>query len=536
MFTVLGRGLRLSLLVLAFFICSYAFAQDYGDAIVVGSIADARTLIPILASDSASSDACGMIFNGLVKYDKDINLVGDLAESWKIKKGGRVLIFYLRKNVTWHDGHPFTAHDVEFTYKKLIDPKIKTPYSGDFERVKAFRVLDNYRIKITYKEPFAPALSSWGMPIIPKHLLENEDLNTTKFSRHPIGTGPYKFKSWLTQEKIELVSNHNYFERRPFIDRYIFRVIPDESTIFLELQTQGLDSVGLTPLQYTRQTDTPFFKKHYRKFRLPSFGYTYLGYNLNSPKFKDKRVRQALNYAVDKQEIIKIVLLELGKVSTGPFSPESWAFNKNVIPVHYDPQKAKKLLNEAGWVDSNHDGWLDKEGEIFEFTIITNQGNEERIKVAQIIQQRLKDVGIRVKIKIVEWSVFLTEFIDKRKFEAVLLGWSLSRDPDNYDIWHSSKTKESEFNFIGYKNEEVDKLLIQARKTFDQKKRKAYYYKIHQILYDEQPYMFLYVPDNLSILHNRFQGVKPAPIGIGYNFIDWWVPKAQQKYKIKYNY
>ncbi|MDD5166237.1 MAG: peptide-binding protein [Candidatus Omnitrophica bacterium] len=519
--------------MVAFFIYGSVFAQDYGDAIVAGSIADARTLIPILASDSASSEVSSMVFNGLVKYDKDINLIGDLAESWEIKNDGLVIVFHLRKNILWHDGQPFTAGDVEFTYKKLIDPNTKTPYSGDFERVKSFEVLDDYTVKVTYKEPFAPGLSSWGMPVIPKHLLKTEDLNVTKFSRRPIGTGPYKFKSWKAQDKIELESNRNYFEKRPYIDRYIYRVIPDESTIFLELQTQGLDSVGLTPLQYTRQTDNPFFKKYYRKFRIPSFSYVYLGYNLNNPKFSDLRVRQALNYAVDKAEIIKIVLLGLGEVATGPFIPQGWAYDKNVLPAPFDPQKAVKLLNEAGWVDSNGDGWLDKNGEPFEFTIITNQGNEERIKVAQIIQRRLKDIGIRVKIKIIEWSVFLTEFIEKKKFEAVLLGWSLSRDPDNYDIWHSSKTKEGEFNFIGYKNEEVDRLLVEARRTFDQEKRKAYYQAIQRILYTEQPYMFLYVPDSLFILHSRFQGVKPAPIGIGYNFIDWWVPKSQQKYKIR---
>jgi peptide/nickel transport system substrate-binding protein len=245
----------------------------------------------------------------------------------------------------------------------------------------------------------------------------------------------------------------------------------------------------------------------------------------------DKRVRLALNYAVDKSEIIRMVLLGLGRPSSGPFVPESWAYNKDVEPASFDPLKAKELLKEAGWQDRDGDGWLDKDKEKFEFTIITNQGNEERAKVAQIIQRRLKDIGISVKIKIVEWSVFLTEFIDKRNFEAVLLGWSLGREPDNYDMWHSSKTKDGEFNFIGYKNEEVDRLLIEARQTFDQEKRKACYRQIHRIIYQEQPYMFLYVPDSLSALNNRFQGVKLEPIGIGYNFIDWWVPKDKQRYK-----
>jgi peptide/nickel transport system substrate-binding protein len=528
---ILGSLLKLSLLAVVFFIpATLCFPQDYGDAMVTGSIADARTLIPILASDSASSSICEMLFNGLVKYDKDLRLIGDLAESWEVKEEGLVIIFHLRKNVFWHDGQPFTAADVEFTFQKLIDPKVRTPYSGDFERVKSLEVIDDYTVKVSYKEPFAPGLSSWGMPIIPKHLLGDADLNNTPFQRRPVGTGPYKFKSWKTQEKVELKANDQYFEKRPYLDRYISRVIPDESTIFLELQTQGLDSAGLTPLQYTRQTDTLFFKQNYGKFKLSSFSYTYLGYNLNNSKFSDKRIRQALNYAVDKNEIIKIILLGLGRVANGPFVPESWAYNPRVKPAIFDPVLAKKLLRDCGWVDTNADGWLDKAGEAFEFTIITNQGNEERIKVCEVIQRRLKDIGIRVKIKVVEWSVFLTEFIDKRNFEAVLLGWSLPREPDNFDIWHSSKTKEGEFNFTAYKNTEVDNLLVQARRTFDEAKRKEYYQRINELLYEEQPYMFLYVPDSLSVLHKRFCGVKPAPIGIGYNFIEWWVPRSEQRY------
>jgi peptide/nickel transport system substrate-binding protein len=521
---------RLSFLMIAFFIYGGALAQDYGDAYVSGSIADARTLIPILASDSASSEICGMIFNGLVKYDKDVSLSGDLAESWEIRDEGLTIIFHLRKNVSWHDGAPFTAADVEFTYSQLIDPAVKTPYSGDFERVESFEVVDDYTVKVKYKEPFAPGLSSWGMPIMPRHLLEKQDLSNTPFSRHPVGTGPYLFKSWRSQEKIELAANHGYFEKRPYIDRYISRVIPDEATMFLELQTQGIDSCGLTPLQYLRQTNTAFFRKHFRKFNLPNFSYIYLGYNLSNPLFSDRRVRQAFNYAVNKKEVIDMALLGLGRPLTGPFIPDSWAYNDAVSEAAFDRKKAGELLKEAGWADDNADGWVEKEGKIFEFTIITNQGNQERIKVAEIIQRQLGGIGVKVKIKVVEWSVFLTEFINKKNFEAVLLGWSLSRDPDNFDIFHSSKTREGEFNFVGYRNQEVDALLVEARRVFDQEKRRSYYHKIHQVIYDDQPYMFLYAPDNLSILNARFNGIKPAPLGIGYNFIEWWVKKQEQRY------
>jgi len=533
--------ISIPLMLAVFFLSSPLIAENsqmlsegepaYGDAIVVSSIGDAHSLVPILASDSASSDICGMLFNGLVKYDKDVNIVGDLAESWDILDDGLVIVFHLRENVKWHDGAAFTARDVEFTYKKLISPAVKTPYGGDFERIKSLDIVDEHTVKVTYKEPFAPALSSWGMWIMPEHLLKNEDLNKTTFSRNPIGTGPYKFKSWKTGEKIELVSNREYFEGRPYIDRYIYRIIPDEATIFLELQTNGVDLALLTPLEFTKQTNNKFFQTHYRKFEYPSFGYTYMGYNLSDPRFQDVRVRQAINYAVNKDEIINTVLFGLARITTGPFMLDSWAYNKDVKPAPYNVEEAKRLLKEAGWADTNKDGWLEKDGKLFEFTVLVNQGNTDRLRCAEMIQRYLKEVGIKMKIRVLEWGAMIHEFINKRRFEAVLMGWFLSRDPDNYDIWHSSKIREGEFNFIGYKNDEVDRLLVEGRLTFDRQKRAEIYHGIHRIVNDDQPCLFLYSPEVLPILNKRFRGVEVSPIGIGYNFIKWYVPKDEQKYR-----
>lgn len=501
----------------------------YGDTIIEAGIGDARTLVPILASDSASGQICSMVFNGLIKYDKNLMLTGDLAENWQVNKDGLEIIFNLRKNVKWHDGAPFTAEDVEFTYKSLINPQVRTPYSGDFEKVQSLEIIDDYKIKVTYKEAFSPGLSSWGMNIMPKHILENEDLNNTAFARNPIGTGPYKFKDWKTQEFITLVANDDYFEGRPYIDKYIFKVIPDPATMFLELQSLGIDSMGLTSLQYARQTDTPFFKNKYQKFRYQGFSYTYMGYNLNNEKFSDVRIRSAINHAVNRKELIDGILLGLGTECTGPFALRSWAYNKNVKPAVYSPKKSLELLKQAGWVP-NKEGFLQKNGEIFEFTIVTNQGNEARKHVAEIIQRRLQEIGMKVKIKVVEWSAFINEFVNKRNFDAILMGWSLSLDPDMYDIWHSSKTRPGEFNFVGYANKEVDMLLENGRREFDQGKRQEIYHRIHELIDQDQPYLFLYNPDSLPVISSRIKGIKVAPAGISYNFIKWYVPKSLQRY------
>ena len=376
-----------------------AGSPAYGDTIISASIGDATTLIPIVASDSASHDICGLVYNGLIRYDKDLNIIGELALNWDIEEEGRVIVFNLRRDVKWHDGLPFTAEDVKFTYEKLIDPKVRTPYSGDFLKIESLEIIDPYKIKVTYRQPFSPALSSWGMWIMPKHILENEDLNKTRFGRSPVGTGPYKFLSWKSGQRIDLVANDEYFKGRPYVDRYVYKIIPDTATMFLELQAEALDTMALTPLQYRRQTSSDFFKAAYNKFKYPSFGYAYLGYNLLNDKFKDKIVRQALNYAVNKEALIYGVLMGLGRVCTGPFVPESWAYDKQLKPSGYDPLKAKDMLAQAGWSDTDGDGVIEKDGEIFEFTILTNQGNDLRKRAVEIIQHQLGAIGIKVKIK-----------------------------------------------------------------------------------------------------------------------------------------
>jgi len=502
----------------------------YGDIIVEGSIGDASNLIPILSSDATSHSISGLVFNGLVKYDKDLNIVGDLAESWDISNDGLVFTFHLRKGVTWHDGNPFTAADVLYTYRVTVDPATPTAYAGDFLKVKKAEVIDPHTFRVTYDTPFAPALSSWGATILPRHLLEGNDITKSPLSRHPIGTGPFIFKDWVTGQKIVLTSNHDYFEKRPYIDGYIMRIIPDMATMFLELRAKGIDQMNLTPLQHTRQTENNLFRNNFNKYRYLAFAYTYLGYNLENPMFADKRVRQAISYAINKEEIIRGVLLGLGKIATGPFKPGTWTYNPDVRRYHYNPEEAKRLLAQVGWRDTDGDGLLDRDGTPFEFEIVTNQGNEVRAKCAEIIQRRLADIGIKVKIRIIEWAAFINDFINKRRFDATILGWTITLDPDLYDVWHSSKTKPGELNFISYRNEEVDELLEKGRSTFERAERKRCYVRIQEILAEEQPYTFLYVPDSLPIISARFRGISPAPLGISYNFIKWYVPRAEQRY------
>jgi len=501
-----------------------------GDSLVEGTIGEASTLIPLLATDSSSHAVAGQIYNGLVKYDKNLNIVGDLAESFDISKDGLTITFHLHHGVKWHDGAPLTSGDVLYTYQVTIDPKTPTAYAEDFKQVKSITAPDSYTIRVTYESPFAPALASWGMNILPAHLLEGKDITRSPLARNPVGTGPYRFKEWVSGQKIVLEANKDYFEGRPYIDRYIYRIIPDSSTMYMELKAGALDLMALTPVQYARQTASKSFTSRFNKYRYPSSSYLYMGYNLRHPLFKDKRIRQAMTAAINKDELIQGVLFGMGQRAHGPIVPGRWAYNPAVKDIGYDPKHAAELLAQAGWKEKNGDGILVKDGKPFKFTILTNQGNQQRLMTAQIIQQRLGQVGIDVKIRIVEWAAFLKEFVNKGNFEVVLLAWSISQDPDMFDVWHSSKNKPGELNFIGFNNPEVDRLLIEGRSTFDIEKRKRAYFRIQEILADEQPYTFLYVPDALPVVSSRIRGVEPAPAGIGHNQIKWYVPKNEQVY------
>jgi len=504
----------------------------HGDALLEGSIGDATNLLPMLSSDTASHGIANLVFNGLLKYDKNIELTGDLAERWDVSEDGAQITFHLRKGVTWHDGTPFTAGDALFTYELMVDPKTPTAYANDFLQVEKAEVPDDYTFRVTYRRPFAPGLPSWGMGIVPAHLLKGEDITRTPLAREPVGTGPYVFQRWIQGQELLLRANPDYFEGEPYITEHKVRIIPDLATMFLELRAGGVDLMGLTPLQFKRQTVDQDFQSRFNRYTYLASNYTYMGFNLLDPKFQDKRVRQAIAHAINKEQIIEGVLLGLGEPASGPYKPGSWVHNPDVKQYPHDPERARLLLAEAGWSGGHADGILRKEGQPFRFTILTNQGNETRQKTGVIIQSNLKQIGLDVQLRSIEWAAFLKEFVDKKNFEALILGWTIPPDPDLFDVWHSSKNRPGELNFISYRNEEVDRLIEQGRYTFDEDLRRQSYHRIQEILAEDQPYVFLYVPQALVAVSSRVHGIEPAPIGLGHNRVKWFVPKNQQKYRI----
>ncbi|MCD6311843.1 MAG: peptide-binding protein, partial [Elusimicrobia bacterium] len=505
--------------------------HNSGATIVFSSIGDASYLNPVLAGDSASAEINDLVFNGLVKYDKNLVLTGDLAESWEVSGDGKTIIFKLRKNVKWHDGEPFTSADVVFTYECLVNPDIISPRSGRFKMIKSVTAPDDYTLVVKYARAYSPALESWGLGIIPRHIFDKEDFQKNPANRNPVGTGAYKFVKWVSGEKIILEKNKEYFEETGNITRIIYRIIPDSSVQFLELKKQGIDSMGLTPHQYKFKTGDDEFNKNYSKFRYTAFQYAYLGYNLANTLFKDRMVRRAIAHAIDKKAIVDSVLLGCGQEIAANYPPSSWAYNPDAEKLDYDPGKARMLLSEAQWKDSDGDGVRDKNGREFSFTLLTNQGNKMREEAATIIQSQLKEVGIDVNIRILEWATLINRHIDSRDFDAVVLGWSLAVDPDCYSLWHSSEVRPGGFNFISYSNPAVDSLIEKGRRSFDREERRKIYGEIQNIIAADQPCCFLYAPDSLSVVASRFHGIEQTKAGISHNFLKWFVPEHMIKYK-----
>jgi ABC-type transport system substrate-binding protein len=425
-----------------------------------------------------------------------------------------VIVFHLRPNVKFHDGHVFDADDVKFTYEAIMDPKNLSPRLSDYEPVKKVEVIDPLTVKIVYKYLYSPAIGTWAVGILPEHLLNEEALRNeavrrrmdpdkfsmrqSLFNRHPIGCGPFVFKEWKSDEYILLDHFRSYWEGEPNYKRYSYRIIPDPLTQEMEFYSGTLDTYNVQPHQVKRLENDP----RYQNFSGLSFGYTYIGYNMRRQPFDDRRVRMALGMAIDVEKIIRYVLYAQAERITGPFPKQTDYYDQNIKPLPYDPEGALRLLGEAGW-KRNPEGWLVKDGKRLQFTLITNSGNDIRKAVMAIVQNEWRQIGIDVRTDLLEWSVFIQERVNKLDFDALVLGWQMGIEPDLYQIWHSSQTHPYQLNFVGFKSAEADGLIIKIRQEYNHERQVAYCHQLHEIIASEQPYTFLYVGRWTAILDKR---------------------------------
>ncbi len=509
------------------------YPSQSGGTFIDATIGEPSGLIYMVAGESAAGAISSNIFNKLLKYDKNLDLEGELAESWQVSSDQKTITFKLKPNLKWADGKPLTSADVLWTWRIVIDEKTRSPYASDYQLVKKAEAPDALTFSVTYEQTYAPALDSWaGLQILPKHLLEGQDLRTSTFARKPIGSSYYKLDSWTHGENLKLSRNPASVLGQAKIDNLVTRIIPDRAAQFLELMADNIDSMGLDPITFSRII--PARKELQKKLNLyKELGnsYTYMGFNLKHKPFDDVRIRKAINYAINKQEIIDGVYLGLGIDIASPYKPGTRWSNPNLKPYAYDPAKAKALLKEAGFVDSDGDGIVERDGKPFTFEVLTNNGNNEREKSVVIIQRKLKEIGIDIKVRKIEWATFINRFINTGDFDVVVLAWGLGLDPDQFSIWHSSQQKPGQFNFIGYNNSTIDKLLEQGRLELNPDKRMKIYHEFARVLLEDSPIVYLSAGYGLNAIHKRVKGIADPipPAGVGFESEKWFIPQPLRR-------
>ena len=541
-----------------------------GDWLVIHSLSDPEQLNPLTSNDASSSEVLGFIFESLLTRDpRTLEFKPYLAEARpEISNDKLSYTFKIRRDVRFQDGRPATGEDVLFSLKVIKCPLVNAPFLRVyFNSVVDAQLLDPYTIRFLTKEPYFLNESVLGQSIIvlPRHHYDPDNLlkdisirdllkdpsqlneNVRKFAdnfnrnynRNPMGSGPYKFYRWKTGQEVELIRDPNYWGMgkpgidQAYLDRIKFRVVNNMDAALIRLKSGSLDYMEvLQPVQHVRGTGSERFKREFEKYEYYAPTYSYIGWNNDHPIFRDKRVRQAMTYFTDRQQIVKSVLFGLGEVVDSHiylFRPE---YDKSLRSYPFDPQKGLALLNEAGWSDTDGDGVLDKviDGKKvpLRFEIKVNAGNAVRKSVALVLLDELKKHGVAASVRELDWTIFLND-VKNHHFDAVVLGWQMSTtEPDAYQVWHSSQAANKGSNAISYRNGRVDQILEQYRREFDAQKRIQLYKEFQQIIHEEQPYTFLYVAKRVSAVHRRFQGVKVFPDGL--RPIDWWVPLARQKY------
>ena len=504
-----------------------------GRDLVVGLGGDATSLNPVVATDGVSYTVEWPIFDSLLELDQSLNVKPLLAESWETSRDGLTYTFKLKKGVTWHDGKPFTARDVAFTFYSVLDPKVTTPHRAYFDALVGFpeltakenpkkpeelavrpiEIVDDHTVRFRLRYPSGSLLAVLTNPragIVPEHLLKGADLNTAEFNRKPVGTGPFKFVEWRRAERIVLEANDRYHAGRPALNRVIFRIIPDAVVLLQELRAGGVDFIENPPLtEMARLKQTAGLKV----LVADNTSYTYFGWRQDLAPFNDIKVRRALNHAIDAPTIIKEVLQGYAAPATGQFPPSSWAYDPSVKPYAYDPARARALLAEAGF-KPGADGILVKDGKPFTFSIRHDVANQTVKDTAVIVQEYLKRVGVDARLEPLDWPTFVKKLF-AAEFEGIVVGWTNHHDPDPfaYTIWHSSQWKGR--NFAHYKNARVDELLEQARRTAVVAERKKAYSEFSKVLMEDAPYVFLYFPQQVYVTRQGYDGFVAIPTFAG---------------------
>ncbi len=508
-----------------------------------------KTITPLVSTDAYASNIQSYVLESLITRNPDnLEWEGLIAKSWKVSEDGLVINFQLRDDVSFSDGESLTAEDVVFTFDFIMTEAIQAPRDRAYlEKIKNVKANGKYEVVFTFKEPYFEALSlAGGMSILPKHFYATYLKEPQKFNESKgllLGSGPYKLidpKNWTPDKgNIELVRNERYWgEVQPSYNRILWKIIQNDSARLTTYRNGDIDTYSARPVEYQElKKDAQIIAKSQNfEYMPPVVGYSYIGWNQQRAgkptRFADKRVRQAMTYLTDVSRVIKDVFLDYAEPAVSPFGEASKQHDNALQPYTFNLDKAKALLKEAGYEDRNGDGVLeDMEGKPFEFKLTYLESNEDTKRMVLLLKDLYARAGVRLIPFPQEWPVML-ENLDKKDFEAITLGWTSGIETDLYQIFHSNQAISNGDNYISYKNPELDKLIVEARRTVDEDKRMPLWQQAERILYEDQPYTFLMRRKSLLFVDKRIHNVLMTKLGLNLGSLPMenYVPAAQQKY------
>jgi len=456
--------------------------------------ANPTNLDPRFSLDVASSRITQLVFNGLVRKDRHSRIVPDLALRWE-RPDSTTYVFSLRKDVVFHDGKPLTSADVAYTFRSILDPATGSPKRAGFQIVRSIETPDPYTVVFRLKAPFSPFLALAVESIVPVRA----DPTDRPFGRHPVGTGPFRFVRFKTDQEVVLESNPRYHEGAPQIAGVRYKIIPDGLVRLFGLQKGTVDLVvnAVSPDSLSRLATQP----HLRLIRAPGTNFTYIGFNLEDPVLSNIKVRQAIAHAIDREKIIRYLLAGLARPATGLLPSSHWAYKKGSPAYGYDPTLARHLLDEAGFPDPDGKNGAPR----LRLNFKTSQ-NETRIEVAEVIQEQLRQVGIALDVRSYEWGTFFSD-VRKGNFQLYSLTWVGVLDPDMYHyIFHSQSVPPRGANRGRYRNARLDRWLEAGRGLSGTEERREIYGQVQEILAKDLPYVNLWHATNVAVLNRRVRG------------------------------
>lgn len=467
---------RMLRVLLAVSVCLALPLASWAASLTLAQVADINSMDPQKISDIYSANVIRQIYSNLVQINEVTEIVPDLAESWE-NPDERTWVFHLRKGVKFHNGEPFTAADVKYTFERVLDPATASPGRTHLRELESMEVVDDHTIKLVTKRPYAPmlmSLSRYETAIVNEKAVK--ELGADYGLKGAVGTGPFVFESWSRGDKVTLKRNEGYFRGPAKLDALIYRGIPEDATRLVELRSGGID---LIPSAFPFQDYAGVEKEgKFTMYRSPVFSTLYMGLNTEVKPFDNKKVRQAMNYAVDKVALCEAVYFGLGAPSRGPLSPVIWGFDKSLEPVYpYDVEKAKALLKEAGFPNG------------FEMTIYTDNRTERR-NTAEFIQAYLMEAGIQANIEVMEWGALLSTS-SKGVNGAFMLGWTGTGDADGGigPVYDSANIGSS--NRFRFKHDKIDELIRKGAGELDSAKRMEIYKELQAVIIDECPLVFV---------------------------------------------